>query len=115
MLSLPRELHVNDKLQLVQQPIAEIIDTTVLTAFDTVGIGQYRIETTADWTIKLSDRAKLIRHHNDLIFERQQWESGQVETRQLTGDLNNLLLIVDVDVIEAYTEDGLSVMTARWF
>ena len=80
-----------------------------------MSIGQYRIPTTADWTIRLSDRAMLSRHHNKLVFERQQWESGQVETRQLTGDLNNLLLIVDVDVIEVYTEDGLNAMTARWF
>lgn len=115
VLSLPRELHVNDKLQLVQQPITEIIDTAVLTSFDNVSIGQYRIPTTADWTIKFSDRAMLSRHHNELVFERQQWESDQVETRQLTGDLNNLLLIVDVDVIEVYTDDGLNAMTARWF
>lgn len=115
VLSLPRELHVNDKLQLVQQPITEIIDTAVLTSFDNVSIGQYRIPTTADWTIKFSDRAMLSRHHNELVFERQRWESDQVETRQLTGDLNNLLLIVDVDVIEVYTDDGLNAMTARWF
>jgi len=29
--------------------------------------------------------------------------------------LDNLLLIVDVDIIEIYTSDGLNVLTSRWF
>jgi len=50
-----------------------------------------------------------------LYFERQQWEDNRLDTRQMTGNLVELLLIVDNDVIEVYTEDGLQVMTGRYF
>ncbi|WP_220739034.1 glycoside hydrolase family 32 protein [Leuconostoc miyukkimchii] len=115
VLSLPRELHVNSSNELIQKPITEVIETTNLEVFDGVDVGQYRIPTSDDWLIKFGEHAILKRRGNVLVFERRQWDSGQVETRQFSGNLDNLLLVVDNDVIEAYTDDGLHVMTNRWF
>ncbi|MGX7051908.1 glycoside hydrolase family 32 protein [Leuconostoc palmae] len=115
VLSLPRELHVNNQNKLLQRPISEILEVKQLTNFDHVSVGKYAIDTNTNWEIVLSDSSKLRRMDNKIIFERKQWESGQVETRQITGNVNQVILIIDNDVLELYTEDGLESMTSRWF
>ncbi|CAH1851577.1 glycoside hydrolase family 32 protein [Convivina praedatoris] len=115
-LSLPRELHLNAEHKLVQQPIAEILDPKPLTNFeDSLQPGQYTIDMSADWTLKLGRNAELKKRGSILHFERRQWESGEIGHRQMQGKVDQLLLMVDHDVIEIYTQDGLNVMTGRWF
>ncbi|CAH1850862.1 glycoside hydrolase family 32 protein [Convivina intestini] len=115
-LSLPRELHLNAEQKLVQQPIVEILDPKPLTNFeDSLKPGQYTIDTAADWTLKLGHNAELKKRGAILHFERRQWESGEIGHRQMQGKVDQLLLMVDHDVIEIYTQDGLNVMTGRWF
>ncbi|MDY5162799.1 glycoside hydrolase family 32 protein [Leuconostoc citreum] len=115
VLSVPRELHVNSQNELVQRPIAEVLSPTLLTDFDQLKVGQYRIVSAEDWTIKLSQNAELKRVGNTVVFSRRQWETEGIETRQITGNVSQLLLILDIDVLEVYTEDGLAAMTSRWF
>jgi len=115
VLSVPRELHVNSQNELVQRPIAEVLSPTLLTDFDQLQVGQYRIVSAEDWTIKLSQNAELKRVGNTVVFSRRQWETEGIETRQITGNVSQLLLILDIDVLEVYTEDGLAAMTSRWF
>lgn len=117
VLTVPRALHVTADNHLVQQPIQEILAPTVLDiqSLDHLTVGQYRVQTDADWSVALGDHATLKRVGQTLYFERQQWEDHRLDTRQMTGNLDELLLIVDNDVIEVYTEDGLQVMTGRYF
>jgi len=84
-------------------------------SLDHLTVGQYRVQTDTDWSVALGDHATLKRVGQTLYFERQQWEDHRLDTRQMTGNLDELLLIVDNDVIEVYTEDGLQVMTGRYF
>jgi beta-fructofuranosidase len=100
---------------LVQRPIVEVLSPTLLTDFDQLQVGQYRIVSAEDWTIKLSQNAELKRVGNTVVFSRRQWETEGIETRQITGNVSQLLLILDIDVLEVYTEDGLAAMTSRWF
>lgn len=115
VLSLPRELHVDVDNRLVQKPITEILNPKVLKDFTHVDTGQYIIETVDDWRIQFGEHTTLERQGDTVIVTRRQWESDEIEQRQITGHVNNLILIVDIDVIEVYTDDGLSVMTFRWF
>lgn len=115
VLSLPRELHVNANNKLVQKPITEILDLKLLKDFTHIETGQYMIKTVDDWRIKFGEQTLLERQGNNVIVTRHQWESEEIEQRQITGHVNHLILIVDIDVIEVYTDDGLSVMTFRWF
>lgn len=117
VLTVPRELHVNTNLQLVQQPIQEILSPTALAIHevDHLTPGQYRVQTAADWSVALGEYATLKREGQTLYFKRHQWENETIDGRQITGDIDDLLLIVDNDVIEVYTEDGLQVMTGRYF
>lgn len=117
VLTVPRELHVNTNLQLVQQPIQEILSPTALAIHevDHLTPGQYRVQTAADWSVALGEHATLKREGQTLYFKRHQWENETIDGRQITGDIDDLLLIVDNDVIEVYTEDGLQVMTGRYF
>ncbi|MCP8848143.1 GH32 C-terminal domain-containing protein [Latilactobacillus curvatus] len=50
-----------------------------------------------------------------VIFERRQWATSKIERRQITGNIDDVLLIVDRDIVEVYTMDGLQVMTGRVF
>ena len=117
VLTVPRALHVTADNHLVQRPIEEILAPTVLDiqSLDHLTVGQYRVQTDTDWSVALGDHATLKRVGQTLYFERQQWEDNRLDTRQMTGNLDELLLIVDNDVIEVYTEDGLQVMTGRYF
>lgn len=116
VLSVPRELHINNNNQLVQHPITEIIEVpkmekkTIITE-----IGQYRVKNTADWVIKIYQNAVLKKYQDRLYFERRQWATSKIERRQITGNVDDVLLIVDRDIVEVYTMDGLQVMTGRVF
>ncbi|WP_367300746.1 glycoside hydrolase family 32 protein [Leuconostoc carnosum] len=115
VLTVPRELHVNDHNQLIQQPISEILDPEEVDNVKNISVGQYRLNITDDWQLQLGQNVTITRQSDTLKLKRRQWEADVVESRQFTGDLDNLLLIVDVDIIEIYTSDGLNVLTSRWF
>ena len=57
----------------------------------------------------------LVRNKNQLILSRRRWENGEIEKRLVVGDINHTLLIVDTDIIEVFTNNNQSVMTARYF
>ena len=46
---------------------------------------------------------------------RKQWESDQYESREVTGNLDEVLLVVDKDIIEVYTDNDKLTLTARYF
>lgn len=115
VLTVPRELHVNDHNQLTQQPISEILDPEEVDNVEHISVGQYRLNITGDWQLQLGQNVTITRQSDTLKLKRRQWEADVVESRQFTGNLDNLLLIVDVDIIEIYTSDGLNVLTSRWF
>lgn len=117
VLSLPRELHVDSENRLVQQPIQEILTVEALAIQDVqhLTVGQYQIKTTTDWSVAIGAHATLRREGATVYFERQQWDDQTTDLRQISGHVDELLLIVDNDVIEVYTEDGLQVMTSRYF
>ncbi|GMA69660.1 sucrose-6-phosphate hydrolase [Leuconostoc litchii] len=115
VLSLPRELHVTKENILTQKPINEILDPKPLKDFNEVSVGQYTIDSQADWQISIGNDVILTRTGNQLVLSRRQWESGDIETREIEGDIDNTLLIVDTDIVEIYTNHNQSVMTARYF
>lgn len=117
VLTVPRELHVVDNV-MMQKPIDEILDVTELEAHNlqsATAVGQYHFNTTDDWSLVFGDDLRLERRGDELSMIRNQWESGEYEIRQVTGNVDDMLLIVDVDIVEVYTDQGRKVMTARYF
>lgn len=115
VLTIPRELHVTSDNLLTQTPISEILHTKPLTNFGAVNVGQYTIDSHDNWTLSFGENMTLVRNKNQLILSRRQWENGEIEKRLVVGDINHTLLIVDTDIIEVFTNNNQSVMTARYF
>lgn len=115
VLTIPRELHVTPDNLLIQTPISEILHTKPLTNFGAVNVGQYTIDSHDNWTLSFGENMTLARNKNQLILSRRQWENGEIEKRQVVGDINHTSLIVDTDIIEVFTNNNQLVMTARYF
>lgn len=82
---------------------------------DVSGVGAYALNTQADWLINFGDDLILSRQENRLTMTRKQWESDQYESREVTGNLDEVLLVVDKDIIEVYTDNDKLTLTARYF
>ncbi|MDG2989171.1 GH32 C-terminal domain-containing protein [Latilactobacillus curvatus] len=65
--------------------------------------------------MKIYQNVVLKKYQDRLYFERRQWATSKIERRQITGNIDDVLLIVDRDIVEVYTMDGLQVMTGRVF
>lgn len=115
VLSLPRVLHVTDDNKLTQAPIAELVQPISVKPEDVSGVGAYALHTQADWLINFGDDLTLSRQENRLTMTRKQWESDQYESREVTGNLDEVLLVVDKDIIEVYTDNDQLTLTARYF
>ncbi|MFT9030398.1 MAG: glycoside hydrolase family 32 protein [Leuconostoc pseudomesenteroides] len=115
VLSLPRVLHVTDDNKLTQAPIAELVQPIFVKPEDVSGVGAYALHTQADWLINFGDDLTLSRQKNRLTMTRKQWESDQYESREVTGNLDEVLLVVDKDIIEVYTDNDQLTLTARYF
>ncbi|MFT8570249.1 MAG: glycoside hydrolase family 32 protein [Leuconostoc pseudomesenteroides] len=115
VLSLPRVLHVTDDNKLTQAPIADLVQPISVEPEDVSGVGAYALNTQADWTINFGDDLTLSRQENRLTMTRKQWESDQYESREVTGNLDEVLLVVDKDIIEVYTDNDQLTLTARYF
>ncbi|WP_367366306.1 glycoside hydrolase family 32 protein [Leuconostoc pseudomesenteroides] len=115
VLSLPRVLHVTDDNKLTQAPIAELVQPIFVKPEDVSGVGAYALHTQADWLINFGDDLTLSRQENRLTMTRKQWESDQYESREVTGNLDEVLLVVDKDIIEVYTDNDQLTLTARYF
>lgn len=78
-------------------------------------VGQYTLNTTDNWQLTLGEDFEIARTDNTIIMRRRQWESNLWETRQITGDVDQVTLIIDHDIVELYTDGYQQVMTARYF
>lgn len=115
VLTVPRELHVTDALKLTQKPIDEILRVKPVRDLVDPPVGQYTLNTTDNWQLTLGEDFEITRTDNTIIMRRRQWESNLWETRQITGDVDQVTLIIDQDIVELYTDGYQQVMTARYF
>ncbi|MCM0594827.1 glycoside hydrolase family 32 protein [Weissella uvarum] len=117
VLTVPRELHIIDD-ELIQTAIPEILEVKEIknvTDMQSLGVGQYLINTQDNWKLHFGMDMTLERLGQSLILSRRQWDNNIVEERVAIGQHDNILMIVDHDIIEVFTDDGKQVMTARYF